>query len=125
MLIGLSRVLILAFACLGGCASTTMRTSDFDQSCTSDSQCVAVFEGDSCNVCCNDGAINGRDQRRYEQELERARSACGDEIMECEPCMQSTAVCQRGRCVVPTRSNRGAHSSAAVRRARCAALSSP
>ncbi len=87
-------------AALAACASTTMRTADYDRSCTKDSDCVAVFEGDLCDVCCNDGAINKRDEQRYEQDLEHARDACGEKIMQCEPCMGASATCQRGRCLV-------------------------
>lgn len=85
---------------LAACASTTMRTADYDQSCTRDADCVDVFEGNLCTMCCNINTINKQEEARYDRDLERARAACGKRIIQCHPCSGSPVACQRGRCVI-------------------------
>jgi hypothetical protein len=96
-----SLALAAAFgSALIACASTTIRAADYDQSCASDRDCVVVFEGDLCSMCCNDGAINIREEQRYRRDRERAKKACGEQIIQCAPCGPAPVTCQRGRCAV-------------------------
>jgi len=84
--------------------SCTLRASVYNQSCQTDSDCVAVFLGDVCqDVChgeCANEAINSADNNRYTADLNAAfrvqtsnpRTACS--------CALGPAMCRAGVCAV-------------------------
>jgi hypothetical protein len=70
-------------ACVDGGGGESLHAYDYDQSCTNDSDCVAVGSGSSCLVCelaCPNATINRSDEARYRKELARlvpAGTFCG------------------------------------------------
>lgn len=75
--------------------SCTLSASNYDQSCTQDSDCVAVFSGSFCsgNECaCENAAINVSAQAQYEADFQ------SDHAPEC-PCPSPPPVaCNHGSC---------------------------
>jgi hypothetical protein len=58
--------------CPNGNTCGPIKASDYDQSCTQDSDCVGVFEGDLCRsgcVNCANAAIRASAQDQYHQDL--------------------------------------------------------
>jgi hypothetical protein len=59
-----------------GCHGTVIRASDYDQVCTTDADCVAVEEGDTCadecQSCNPHAAINQRSLERYRADIAEA-----------------------------------------------------
>ncbi|MGO9839032.1 MAG: hypothetical protein ACLP1X_33025 [Polyangiaceae bacterium] len=99
-----------AFCCIvvfdaGSCtdASATVQASSYDQSCTVDTDCVGVSEGDSCNPCdfsCVNAAINAGALTQYTSDtasfpavLAVAKGACASSCGGPE-----TACCVGGTC---------------------------
>jgi hypothetical protein len=86
------------------CHGTVIRASDYDQSCTTASDCVAVQEGDTCTdecgICFAHAAINQGALEHYRADL-RATIAAGKSVQwfQC-PCPSRTPqpCCQAGRC---------------------------
>jgi hypothetical protein len=76
----------------------TIRAADYDQTCTTDSDCVGVVEGNLCapNLCsnCTNAAVSGKAQAQYEADFSsklRSPSIC--------PCGLGPAiVCKDGVC---------------------------
>ena len=89
---------IISFVLLGvgsGCSSEILAT-DFDQSCSADTDCVSVLVGDMCSCACTTGAINKRDLPAYTEE--RGDISCS---IDCGPCPElETPVCKSGACSV-------------------------
>jgi hypothetical protein len=79
------------------CHCAVIRASDYDQSCTTDSDCMAVTEGNSCRPCfaCPNAAINGRDLDRYQSDVAAATTV----VNTCD-CFAPLACCHAGRCGV-------------------------
>jgi hypothetical protein len=88
----------------GGCKGT-IHASDYDQSCSTDTDCVAISANDSCRLCalgCTNEAINVGALARYQSDigettatLSDARLACaGDCVVNPPPC------CMGGKCQV-------------------------
>ena len=72
--------------------------SDYDQSCSLDTDCVIVAEGDYCDrdACnCPAAAINRDDLDRWEQDLSELYR-CEDWV-DCE-CYSASVGCQEGTC---------------------------
>jgi hypothetical protein len=84
--------------CKGNCS---IEASSYDQSCTLDSDCVAVFSGSFCGdheCACENSAINVSAQTRYVADLQN------DHAPEC-PCPSPPAVsCNGGTCGLRTNS---------------------
>jgi hypothetical protein len=81
------------------CGGTTTPTAaDFDQSCSTDGDCVLVIDGDICCGCAN-AAINQRDLQAYQESL----GSCDD---RCEiSCLAVEAYCSGDSCAVRPTSN--------------------
>jgi|SRR5580704_685943 hypothetical protein len=88
--------------CLPGAAPRSIEASSFDQSCATDSDCVAVGLGDACSACellCPNAAINVGSEPQYKAYV--ARSAAGAPGVACAcPSGPSTACCNSGTCSV-------------------------
>jgi hypothetical protein len=78
-----------------------IRASDYDQSCTSNAECVGVGEGDTCGppcaITCPTTAINVSELTHYHSDLTAARWLY-DGTCNC-PAAYGTC-CQDGRCTV-------------------------
>lgn len=83
---------------IGTACSNEMDASDYDQDCASDDDCVAVFVGDVCDCSCDVGAINKRDQGRYDEEKPECNAGCGGSV--CGPCPSPIVVCEAARCAI-------------------------
>ncbi len=71
--------------------------SDYDQSCTQDSDCVGIAEGDLCTEGCTDcvnAAINVRDQAKYESAVSGYAGGCN--------CPGVPIGCNAGTCGITT-----------------------
>lgn len=98
VLVGLG---VVAARLLASCSSSTcgsIQASDYDQSCSTRSDCVAVAEGDSCKglfcVDCANAAINVSAQAEYEAALQSIKGPTGI----C-PCPEgATVTCDAGVC---------------------------
>jgi hypothetical protein len=100
-----------AFCCaLAG--SCTAKASNYNQSCKVDSDCVAVHEGDLCNLCalnCTNAAINVSAQAQYMSDLVNTpaaisaqRLACtGDCAVQFGPCCVGGTCQMGGQCPAP------------------------
>lgn len=95
----------LATDCGGKLASDlcTVRAADYDQSCSADSDCVAVGEGNACEPTCvfacrANSAINTRDLDRYQTDL--MRTPAGRLPTSCQCPAGSTVRCIQSLCSV-------------------------
>jgi hypothetical protein len=84
--------------CPNGNTCGTIDPADYDQSCTADSDCVAEPAGDFCvrGRCtnCQGGAVNIKDQARYEADLASKIS-----VQSLCPCANAGApTCVLGKC---------------------------
>jgi hypothetical protein len=86
---------------LMACAVKDIEASDYDQSCASGDDCVAVVEleadGTDCSMGCEAQAINKKEKARYDEDLADARRSCGS--MSSPFCdVTGTPACVQGRC---------------------------
>lgn len=82
----------------GGTATSTSQTikaSEFERSCTADSDCVTVYEGLVCGACqCPNAAIAKKDQVKYSSELAKRSAGCSDPgDVACDPCASPRVGC--------------------------------
>jgi hypothetical protein len=80
-----------------------IRASDFDQSCTGDQDCVAVFEGDVCAPCaCANAAIALTARAEYNDARSNLFSSadCVKPDVECDVCPDPPVSCGQGTCAI-------------------------
>jgi len=78
------------------CKSCSIAASDYDQSCTVDTDCVGIATGDLCDGQCTDcvtAAINVRDQAKYQSDF----SSKVSKEVNC-PCPSGDVACNAGTC---------------------------
>jgi hypothetical protein len=96
VLVGLAVGVASLLASCSTCGS--IWASDYDQSCSAPSDCVAVAEGDSCMglfcVDCANAAINVSAEAEYETALENIKGPTG--ICPCPS--GATVTCDAGVC---------------------------
>lgn len=102
-------LLLLSMVLLGAC-DTRLVATDYKQSCTANTDCAVVFEGEFCNACgpvTNAAAINVADLDRYQRERDAiGKSGCPPRLGPPPPCapprdvpqVQLVAVCNAGTC---------------------------
>ena len=84
--------------------STLVLAASFDQSCTRDDECVAIYEGNACAACrCANAAIHRDALPRYRAEIGaywscHAPEECG---ADCQLVTGDAAICVAGRCALP------------------------
>jgi len=88
---------VVATSLLASCSTCgSIQASDYDQSCSTASDCVVVAEGDSCNglfcVDCGNAAINVSAQAQYEANL----NSIGGQTGICPCPADRTATCDAG-----------------------------
>ena len=92
----MKRLLLL----LMSCGSGTLSASAYNQACSVDSDCVAVFEGSPCGVCggCDNAAINTSSKAQYDRD--RASAQCPPRFggVSCGACLRVMPVCTAGKC---------------------------
>jgi hypothetical protein len=98
VLVGLA---VVAAGLLVSCSTCgSIEASDYDQTCSTASDCVGVAEGDSCKglfcVDCANAAINVSAQAEYESALQSINGATG--ICPCPA--NPTVACDAGVCVL-------------------------
>jgi hypothetical protein len=98
-LLALPTLLLIVAACDNGISA-----EGFDQSCTLDKDCVAVFLGDLCanpNCNCPNDAINKSSLNSYNSEAATKLAACpaGSGGPACS-CVFHTVSCVQGTCMV-------------------------
>lgn len=86
----------------GSSGGTTgeVRASDFSQSCSTDDDCVVIYEGAICNACgCANAAITRTAQSDYVAKRQAAN--CPTTDVECaNDCITVLATCSNGKCAV-------------------------
>jgi len=101
LLLGLGSLPLCFVACSG---SSILNASDYDQSCSTSSDCVPVFQGDvaCCGGGCANAAINKGALAQYDADYSEAVKVCGVNASCLQfHCPAITAECQGGRCGLP------------------------
>jgi hypothetical protein len=84
-----------------------VRSSDYRTSCTSDSECVTISEGDVCGPChCASGAINRVDLGKYRAFVATHLPSCPKGLVcvaDCEFVSGTPGLCVDHVCRVPTK----------------------
>jgi hypothetical protein len=95
---GIHPIVAVAFALLlPGCGITTVSLSDYNTSCSVDTDCMAVAVGEVCGCACANAAINRSDSSRYLSDFSAARSHCSGP--ECRAdCAAPKLSCSAGTC---------------------------
>ena len=80
----------------GGCKGP-IEASSYDQSCTTDTDCVAISAQDSCSLCafnCNNATINVSAMTRYESDIDYTTANFSSHGLAClTACIQEGAPC--------------------------------
>ena len=95
------KILALSLLALCACGSSTeISAASYDQGCTSEVDCVPVFQGDTCAICaCPNTAINTSQVARYEADVLSRRKACGPmPAVACAACSPRRALCTGSKC---------------------------
>jgi hypothetical protein len=93
-----SFVATLVVAC--GHSDAMIRASDYDQHCTQDRDCTAVFTGDVCTAgcLCENDAVNTLDWPNYEEQLQKLEIRVCDRQRDTCGCFPERAYCANGKC---------------------------
>ena len=83
-----------------GCTDGGVTASNYDQSCTLDSDCIAIAEGNSCSLCgfdCPSAAINVAGYGQYLADIAYTTADLSGQRQACSNvCMVKTAPCCAG-----------------------------
>lgn len=89
---------------VAACGAAAVDASDYDQSCTTASDCVFVEEletdGTVCRDSCTQALVNKREQARFEKDRAEALGSCTERRIPFCDGSPAIAACVRGRCVV-------------------------
>src|SRR4029077_4047401 len=85
------------------CKDGGIRASSYNQSCTIDSDCIAIAEGDSCSLCgfnCPNTAINVRDYGHYLADIAYTPAEISGQRQACSGVcpLRSAPCCVGGTC---------------------------
>ncbi len=95
-----SSLTILVFGILVS-ACSTIDVTDYDQSCSVDTDCTVVLVGNLCSCACTYGAIAQREGAQYAEDATAANDNCTTPetcAAACEP--PGPAACTAGKCTV-------------------------
>ncbi len=103
------RSLLLIAVCLvvSACRlDTTIEAKDYTQSCSANTDCVLVVQGDACSQCggCQTGAINVSAKPTFDRDLTTLKNSCPPRLFEppvacaAAACLQPEAFCNAGSC---------------------------
>src|SRR5262249_47879886 len=83
------------------CSVDNVDARDFDQSCSTDADCVLVAEllasGTDCAIGCPQVGLNKKEKARYDAKLAEEREGCRSESLP--DCELRTPACSSGVCV--------------------------
>ena len=104
--------LIVVLSGCGGCAEPdfVVNLADYDRSCSADSDCKLIYEGDHC-ACwgCYNGAISNVDYDAYAALAKDAEDSCNHTqcgalepatLRHAASCAEVEAVCEGGQCAI-------------------------
>ncbi len=101
--VGLGLVCLLFGAGCGPLVSPTIDASDYDQSCSSNLDCVVVDDGDACDTCdCGNAAVNVDAEDDFRARYDELRGTCGPMPAIACDCERTLAHCSEGVCNVRT-----------------------
>jgi hypothetical protein len=93
-------VLVAVVACG---VESSVEAKDYDQTCSSDGDCVLVeelrVEGTSCTISCPKSAIHRKDQEKFQTELREERGGC-TQVSQPECAISGAAACVQGKCTI-------------------------
>lgn len=103
------RSLLVIALCLAASAchpDTTIDAKDYPQSCSVNTDCVLVTQGDACSQCggCQNAAINLSAKASFEGDLMTLKNACPSRLFQppvaCAAiaCLPPEAFCDAGTC---------------------------
>jgi len=103
------RSLLLIAACLvvSACRlDTTIDAKDYSQTCSANTDCVLVVEGDACSPCggCQTGAIAVGAKASFDRDLATLKNSCPSRLFQppvactAAACLQPEAFCNAGTC---------------------------
>jgi hypothetical protein len=98
--------LLLLLACssassTSGGGPTTIKASDYNQTCQSNADCVLVNDGDLCGcLACGSAAINHSAQAQFQADADQRKKSCSGPPTACPAiaCAYAVAVCNAGIC---------------------------
>ena len=80
---------------------TSVDTSQFDNSCTVDDDCISIFNGDLCGCNCASVAINVSEEDAWNELYNEAKANCDSEqIPDCFACPPTESICENNTCIV-------------------------
>ena len=90
---------LFAFGCNG---AGEIIASDYDQSCEAASDCVPINTGpiQCCDSCPGDAAINKKDLRREQADVEAGSPDCEGQVCPLFACMEVNVGCVKNKCVI-------------------------
>jgi hypothetical protein len=91
------------------CPDGGIQASNYDQTCVTDSDCVAISANESCSLCglvCTNATINARAQAQYLSDIANTTASLTSQRMACTgDCGVNSACCVSGRCEWGTQCN--------------------
>jgi hypothetical protein len=102
-------VLVGTLLALAACSSssssgggpTTIKASDYNQTCQASADCVLVDDGDLCGcIACGTAAINRSDEARFQSDADQRKKNCSGPPTACPAiaCAYVAVVCNAGTC---------------------------
>jgi hypothetical protein len=91
---------------IAACASNTISASDYNSSCSTNEECVEVYDGDVCDdgLCNPTAAINKSAMSQFEADRSKLREDCPEVRYMQDPCTgkrkPSRTRCAAGKCIV-------------------------
>src|SRR4051812_35861591 len=83
-----------------GDASTSIQASDYDQTCTTRSDCVGIEEGSLCGCGALNAAINVHDLAKEQADAQERSAHCAPQSGTCGAATATLPVCVNGRCAL-------------------------
>lgn len=85
---------------LSACGGTEVAASHYDQACSLDGDCTAVFQGDVCTPCtCPNAGITAASRAKYEADVARLKAQCGPTpAVACAACTPTRGLCINKTC---------------------------
>jgi hypothetical protein len=101
-----SLLLLLLVVVSTACGSTVIEAKDYNQTCSTNADCVLVSEGDQCSPCgggCQSAAVNVADASKYTRDAAALKNACPPRfgpqpLCAAAACLQPEAFCNAGTC---------------------------
>ena len=101
--VGSCLVCLLFGAGYGPLGSTTIDTSDYDQSCSTNDDCAVVDDGDACEVCsCGNASVNVSAEDAFRARYDELRGTCGPMPAIAGDCERAIAYRAGSTCQVRT-----------------------